>query len=86
MNKKAEFTVKILKEYVKENQVMPRSTSDLSRLEEWLIMKIFTVKNLSLSGVSKFVTAKDLKCPRCKKHALMQYFDGKECTSCGYVC
>ena len=36
--------------------------------------------------VSKSVTAKDLKCPSCKKHCLMTYIDGKECTSCGYVC
>jgi hypothetical protein len=43
-------------------------------------------KQCDIHIVSKFVTAKDLKCPSCKKHALMQYIDGKECTSCGYVC
>jgi ribosomal protein S27AE len=43
-------------------------------------------ENLFICGVSKSVAAKDLKCPKCKKHDLMKYIDRKECTSCGYVC
>jgi hypothetical protein len=39
MNIKAEFTVKILKQYAKETGNTVRSTTDLSRLEEWLIIK-----------------------------------------------
>ena len=43
-------------------------------------------KQCDIHVASKSVTAKDLKCPSCKKHCLMTYIDGKECTSCGYVC
>lgn len=41
MNEKAKFALKILREYAKENQTMIRSTSDISKLEEWLILKIY---------------------------------------------
>ena len=41
MNDKAEFAVKILHEYAKEQGIVPRSTSDLSPLEEWLILRLF---------------------------------------------
>lgn len=41
---------------------------------------------LTIPDVSTTVTAKTLKCPKCKGHCLMTYIDGKECTSCGYVC
>lgn len=41
MNKKAEFAVDKLKEYAKENQLPPRSTSDLSPLEQWLIIQLY---------------------------------------------
>lgn len=40
MNDKATFAVKILKQYGEENGVLPRSTSDLSQLEQWLILKL----------------------------------------------
>lgn len=40
-NEKAEFAVKILHQYADENSVIPRSTSDLSKLEEWLLVKMF---------------------------------------------
>ena len=45
MNEKAEFAVEILKKYAKENQLMPRSTSDLSKLEQWLIIQLLKQKN-----------------------------------------
>ena len=49
MNELAEFAVKILKRYAKENQVTPRSTSDLSKLEEWLIAELHqNIKNLKI--------------------------------------
>jgi hypothetical protein len=48
MNEKAEFAVDILKEYAKQNQVLPRSTSDLSKLEEWLIIELLRVKKLTI--------------------------------------
>ena len=40
MNKRAEAITRILKEYAFMNQVLPRSTSDLSSMEAWLIMKL----------------------------------------------
>lgn len=40
-NKKAEFAVKILKEYAHENGIPARSTSDLSSLEEWLLLRLY---------------------------------------------
>tara|TARA_R110000803_G_scaffold69058_2_gene131230 strand:+ start:12080 stop:12226 length:147 start_codon:yes stop_codon:yes gene_type:complete len=48
MNEKAEFAVETLKEYAKQNQVLPRSTSDLSKLEEWLIIELLRVKKLTI--------------------------------------
>lgn len=36
-----EFAVKILHQYAEENQVLPRSTSDLSQLEQWLLLQLF---------------------------------------------
>jgi len=40
-NELPKFAVKILHQYAEETQVLPRSTSDLSKLEEWLIIQIF---------------------------------------------
>lgn len=46
MEDKAEFAVKVLKQYSKENSVLPRSTSDLSPLESWLILQMFSDQGL----------------------------------------
>jgi hypothetical protein len=43
MNIKAEKAVKILKEYAVEGGVSPRSTSDLSSLEEWLLLRLINI-------------------------------------------
>lgn len=41
-NDKAKFAVKMLKQYQKENMLATaRDTSDLSPLEQWLIMQLF---------------------------------------------
>ena len=40
-SKLPEFAVEILHQYAEENQVLPRSTSDLSKLEEWLLLQLF---------------------------------------------
>lgn len=40
INEKAAFAVGVLKKYAHENQVPPRSTSDLSKLEQWLILEL----------------------------------------------
>ena len=40
MNDKAKFAVEILREYAKQNQTPVRSTSDLSPLEQWLILRL----------------------------------------------
>ena len=39
-----DFAVKILKQYAKETCTIQRSTSDLSGLEEYLIIKLFKIK------------------------------------------
>lgn len=41
MNEIAEFAVKILKEYASEQMIPARSTSDLSPMEEWLIIRLY---------------------------------------------
>ena len=41
MNPKAEFAVRLLKEYAYEKETLPRSTLDISPLEEWLILKLY---------------------------------------------
>ena len=41
MNELAEYAVKILKQYADEKHTTVRGTSDLSPLEEWLIIKLF---------------------------------------------
>lgn len=46
MNDKAEFAVKILKEYAEENLIPPRSTSDLSPMEEWLILRLLEMDKM----------------------------------------
>lgn len=43
MNEKAEFAVRVLRQYSLENQVPARSTSDLSPMEQWLILRLLAV-------------------------------------------
>ena len=43
MNEKAEFAVRVLKRYTLENQIPARSTSDLSPMEQWLILRLLAV-------------------------------------------
>lgn len=43
MNEKAEFSVRVLKQYALENQIPARSTSDLSPMEQWLILRLLAV-------------------------------------------
>jgi len=42
---KAEFAVSILKEYANENKINARDTSDLSQLEQWLLIKLYEIQN-----------------------------------------
>ena len=44
MNDKAEFAVKILKQYAHENGTMVRGTTDLSPLEMWLILRLYEIE------------------------------------------
>ena len=37
---KADYAVELLKQYAMENQTLIRSTSDLSPLEQWLLLKL----------------------------------------------
>ena len=43
MNEKAEFAVRVLRQYALENQVPARSTSDLTPMEQWLILRLLVV-------------------------------------------
>lgn len=43
MNEKADFAVIVLKQYAIENQIPARSTSDLSPMEQWLILRLLAV-------------------------------------------
>ena len=43
MNEKAEFAVRVIRQYALENQVPARSTSDLSPMEQWLILRLLAV-------------------------------------------
>jgi hypothetical protein len=40
MSKKSKSALHILEIYAEQNKVLPRSTSDLSKLEEWLILEL----------------------------------------------
>lgn len=40
-NPKVEFVIQVLKQYAKENSIIIRSTSDLSPLEQWLLIKLY---------------------------------------------
>ena len=52
MNEKAEFAVKTLREYARQQGFSTRNTSDLSTLEEWLIIELLRVEKLSIPRVS----------------------------------
>jgi len=43
MNEKAEFAERVLKQYALENGIPARSTSDLSPMETWLILRLLAV-------------------------------------------
>lgn len=43
-------------------------------------------KQLNTYNFSKSVTASTGLCKKCKANAVVTYIDGKQCTSCGYVC
>jgi hypothetical protein len=43
MNERAEFAVRVLKQYALENGIPARSTSDLSPMETWLILRLLAV-------------------------------------------
>jgi hypothetical protein len=41
MEDKAKFAVKVLRQYAEENLIPARDTSDLSPMEQWLIIQLF---------------------------------------------
>lgn len=59
MNEKAEFAVKKLKEYARQQGFSTRNTSDLSTLEQWLIIELLRVEKLSIHNFSVSFPAKD---------------------------
>ena len=44
-----EFATNILKQYSKEQMMLPRSTCDVSPLEEWLITRLYKMKLRNIS-------------------------------------
>lgn len=44
-NKQISKAIKILKQYADESQVLIRGTSDLSPLEEWLLLQLTTTQD-----------------------------------------
>ena len=62
MSELAEFAVTTLKEYAHQKSFGCRNTSDLSQLEEWLLVELFRVKNLTIPDVSNSVI-----CPNCNE-------------------
>lgn len=59
MKEKAEFAVKTLREYAKQQGFSTRNTSDLSTLEEWLIIELLRVEKLSIQR--ELLVASELK-------------------------
>jgi hypothetical protein len=66
METKAEFAVKILKQYADKNQILPRSTSDLSNLESWLLVELYKTNlkngsNVKLTDDDDVIEEKQLR-------------------------
>lgn len=54
MNKKADFAVRVINKYALENGIPARSTSDLSPMETWLILRLYsTMKELKRKKIQK---------------------------------
>lgn len=53
MNEKAEFAVKKLKEYARQQGFSTRNTSDLSTLEQWLIIELLRVEKLYIPRINQ---------------------------------
>ena len=67
INKKAEFAVKILLEYAKENGINGRDTTDLSPLEKWLILRLYNVVGRS-EQLKALEELKDFAYDNCQPH------------------
>jgi hypothetical protein len=83
MNEKAEFAVEILREYDRQMGVGVRNTSDLSPLEQWLIIELLRVKKLSTPDV---VVPKGTL-PKCQHDWIksVTYKNAKCCRKCGQI-
>ena len=69
-NQKAQFACDILKQYAAENQTNPRTTSDLSPLEQWLIVRLFNSRCTECDGTGRWKDDEcdpEIDCPKCKK-------------------
>ena len=53
MNKAYEEAIKILEQYAKEQQTLMRGTTDLSPLEEWLLIKLIKAHEVSREVAKK---------------------------------
>lgn len=89
----AQFAVKTLKKYALQTSNLPRSTSDLSRFEEWLIIQLYEAQKERREEKMKPYTAcanigniglkKEITCPHCNKKAILvekpiRIFNGSE--------
>lgn len=67
---KAQFACDILKQYADENGTFPRTTSDLSPLEQWLIVRLFNAPCSECNGTGRWKDDEcdpEIDCPKCKK-------------------
>jgi hypothetical protein len=79
MSDKAKYAVKILRQYAEETLVLPRSTSDLSPLETWLLVQMF------LKDKDNNITPTEIK--KCEHHCgfsrSMDQPYSRKCLYCG---
>ena len=69
INKKAQFACDILKQSADENGTFPRTTSDLSPLEQWLIVRLFNAPCSECNGTGRWKDDEcdpEIDCPKCK--------------------
>lgn len=86
INEKAEFAVQMLRKYAHQTGNMLRGTSDLSPLEEWLIIQLMLAQkedNKACAHIGNIGLKKEITCPHCNKTAILvekpiRIFNGSE--------
>ena len=76
---KAEWAVHILKTYSKETGLLPRSTMDLSPLEQWLIIHFTPKKDSYSKSYNELIMAVESKYPNESRHqTALRYIKDRE--------